>query len=570
MPLYPASTLNFYNVKDYGVKGNGTADDGAALNATIAAVIAAGGGIVYLPPGTYLHNAADILINGDNVVLQGAGPSSIIKNGTSNAINGIKVSGANHVIIRDLAVDGNRTNIVSPPAIGSQYAVLSNIWFTGCDDVRVENCVIHEHYAGGILADSTNNIYISDNRIYSGNDNGVFLRPSAGNVACTNATISGNIASGMAFSGLGAIRCSYVTFADNVCFSNGPTAAQGCGIGAEGCSYVTISNNVCYSNAIQGIQIRYTNEGGSTIGSSHVTCAGNVIYNHTSTNGDAGGILVNGDDIVLFGNLIYSNAFGVNLTDISGISCTNCFFGDNTVRNNSNVGIRIGSTAVTNMILDNNVVTGNASHGLYTITRVMVQGGIYAGNTGGGHNGIYLDTGSDGSIIDGAFVFDNADNGILVNAGANHEIRNCYFANIVGTNQGRAMYEAGGAGPTVMLNNRIKAMSNEPYHFDNASSRYYDYQTYGTVTITTATYTAIADDSIILCNRAGTITVTIPNPSKFQGRVITVKDVSGAANTNNITVAGAAGNIDGAANKVINTAYGVLRLTNDGTNWFTI
>jgi hypothetical protein len=43
-----------YNVKDYGAIGNGVADDTVAIQATINAVFAAGGGIVYFPFGTYI------------------------------------------------------------------------------------------------------------------------------------------------------------------------------------------------------------------------------------------------------------------------------------------------------------------------------------------------------------------------------------------------------------------------------------------------------------------------------------------------------------------------------------
>ena len=44
----------FFNVKAYGAVGNGTADDTSAVNAALAAAYAAGGGVIYFPPGTYL------------------------------------------------------------------------------------------------------------------------------------------------------------------------------------------------------------------------------------------------------------------------------------------------------------------------------------------------------------------------------------------------------------------------------------------------------------------------------------------------------------------------------------
>ncbi len=45
--------LPVYNVKDFGAKGNGAADDTTAIRNALAAAEAAGGGIIYLPAGTY-------------------------------------------------------------------------------------------------------------------------------------------------------------------------------------------------------------------------------------------------------------------------------------------------------------------------------------------------------------------------------------------------------------------------------------------------------------------------------------------------------------------------------------
>ena len=46
------------NVRNYGATGDGTTDDTTAINAAIAALIAAGGGVLYFPAGTYKTTAA--------------------------------------------------------------------------------------------------------------------------------------------------------------------------------------------------------------------------------------------------------------------------------------------------------------------------------------------------------------------------------------------------------------------------------------------------------------------------------------------------------------------------------
>lgn len=66
-------------------------------------------------------------------------------------------------------------------------------------------------------------------------------------------------------------------------------------------------------------------------------------------------------------------------------------------------------------------------------------------------------------------------------------------------------------------------------------------------------------------------TITLATADVALGRHITVKDESGGAGTNNITVATeGAETIDGAASITINADYGVARLYSDGVNWFSL
>ena len=68
-----------YNVKDFGAVGNGTTNDTAAFTAMFAAVQAAGGGSMYVPPGTYsipsgfISGIISLLPKCDNWSLKGAG-----------------------------------------------------------------------------------------------------------------------------------------------------------------------------------------------------------------------------------------------------------------------------------------------------------------------------------------------------------------------------------------------------------------------------------------------------------------------------------------------------------------
>jgi len=101
------------------------------------------------------------------------------------------------------------------------------------------------------------------------------------------------------------------------------------------------------------------------------------------------------------------------------------------------------------------------------------------------------------------------------------------------------------------------------------------HQINGGLNVTTRTITnnltidTTTSDYIILCNFSSGKTVTLPAPTN--GRLIIIKDISGTANTNNITLArNGSETIDGiAASKIFQTDWGEWVITSDGTNWMS-
>jgi hypothetical protein len=81
-----------------------------------------------------------------------------------------------------------------------------------------------------------------------------------------------------------------------------------------------------------------------------------------------------------------------------------------------------------------------------------------------------------------------------------------------------------------------------------------------------------SDDYIVAITQTpDAVTVTIPTARMAAGRVLIVKDESGAANTHNITIATeGAEKIDGADTNVISADYGKVTLYSDGSHWFTV
>ena len=91
------------------------------------------------------------------------------------------------------------------------------------------------------------------------------------------------------------------------------------------------------------------------------------------------------------------------------------------------------------------------------------------------------------------------------------------------------------------------------------------------VSVTGAAYAAKAGDRVIGVNRAGIVAITLPTAQLRPGRIYTVKDESGAAATNNITVATeGAETIDGSATDAIDVDFESKSYYSDGTNWFIL
>ena len=88
------------SVKDFGAKGDGITDDTAPLVAALLFASSQGGGIVYLPPGTYPCSQTLVLTNGTTLCGAGENISSI--QNTSSTNNLISIAGLTSVFLRDV------------------------------------------------------------------------------------------------------------------------------------------------------------------------------------------------------------------------------------------------------------------------------------------------------------------------------------------------------------------------------------------------------------------------------------------------------------------------------------
>lgn len=156
MPLYPASNLIAYNVKDFGAVGDGSHDDTAAISAAMSA--ASSGGEVHFPGGTFISGNQTLLAN---VFLRGAGPSATtlkLKSGANTdllsaqtgSINLSAASGVGSIGtlynfgVCDITLDGNKAGQSS----GTSYPLRFYGYGYIFENLRVKN-----GRSGGILSD---------------------------------------------------------------------------------------------------------------------------------------------------------------------------------------------------------------------------------------------------------------------------------------------------------------------------------------------------------------------------------------------------------------------------------
>jgi hypothetical protein len=94
---------------------------------------------------------------------------------------------------------------------------------------------------------------------------------------------------------------------------------------------------------------------------------------------------------------------------------------------------------------------------------------------------------------------------------------------------------------------------------------------YNTTLVTTTPYIALSTDEVILVNVAGPASVILPAIVAGKNTAFYVKDASGNALTNPITITAAGGaTINGIGFALINGNYSHVQFVWDGTGWLTL
>ncbi len=245
-PLDPGkeSSLATVNVKDYGAKGDGAADDTAAVQAAIDKVFADGGGYVYIPAGTYRLNAVNIKKNvclysdrtwnpddknskGDTVLVPKDGSVSCVVSMTGDGHN-------TNPVLMNVCIDGqNLGSAVAGVACPGMSAVTGTSMRV--ENVRILNCT-------GIGLDTSYNAITSVRGCFI-TGCGTGLKLLGWDLFINGNVIAGNKGDGVQVSGGTAMNFCYNQVAWN----------DSCGVRFEGFGRVSMMGNTFDSNACPGV-----------------------------------------------------------------------------------------------------------------------------------------------------------------------------------------------------------------------------------------------------------------------------------------------------------------------------
>jgi polygalacturonase len=258
-PIPGAGATSTYNVRNYGAKGDGVTLDSPAIDKAIQAAAQAGGGTVYLPPGTYLSGTIHLASNIHLLIDMGAtilaAPQSMNAYDEPEPWQGTAYQDGGHTYFRNSLIYGEGlTNIaitglgmingsalsagdgkqgeasgygdwqhprqgasdVKLPRLGNKAIALKlcrnvvlrdvtifrgghfAVLTTGCDNMTVDNVTMDTN-RDGIDIDCCRNVMVSNCRINSPNDDALCPKSSFAlgrNVICENMTFVNCMVSG--------------------------------------------------------------------------------------------------------------------------------------------------------------------------------------------------------------------------------------------------------------------------------------------------------------------------------------------------------------------------------------
>ncbi len=363
----------FFNVKGrvYGATGDGVADDTAEIQAAITAATAAGGGVVYFPPGTYKVTTVNLA---SNVHLQGFGGATLQQaTGQTTPILYHAQTGVDPIsdasLLTDCTIRGLK--LIGDLTVAAE-TVRCGIFIGQGRDIRVENCTFTNCYSSAVCIRNALRVWYIDNRVetcaqLAGGRNALDFSGSDFTDTSDHTGIfvaHGNTVKDSATGGICAISEEALnlraTITDNHCEDCG---WAGVAVEAGFAQDSIVANNRVLDSAIGVVFLDTESTHGATVVTKNNVISGNYINSGTLATGHSGarprGIWTDSSNISITGNTIHTWGSGVFLTSngTTGVRPINVTIADNTIINTQTNTSNREDFVVLNG--DNLTVTGN-------------------------------------------------------------------------------------------------------------------------------------------------------------------------------------------------------------------
>lgn len=153
------------NVKNYGAVGDGVTDDRVAIQNALDAVNAAGGGVVWIPPGTYIigNNPTasygryfGLLVKSNTVLLGSGSENTTLKAKAATNMDlvvTLRLGSTTNVAVCGLRLDGNEA---------AQTDGKINLWFDSATNVRIDDIYSYNPGEWGIRVEKSDTVRVSN------------------------------------------------------------------------------------------------------------------------------------------------------------------------------------------------------------------------------------------------------------------------------------------------------------------------------------------------------------------------------------------------------------------------
>lgn len=380
-----AKLNDIVSVLDFGADPTGAADCTTAFNNAIAAT----GGNVFVPPGTYKISGTITISKPISITGAGVGVTII---STSSATADLFVMNAAYQMISSMSFTSSATRTA-----GAYINISAN-----CSNSRVRDFYMDKQYTG-ILGSNINSIWVDTGTIYNTAVNGFGIQLTGGgnDIYLNKITMSG--VSNVATAGINLINVGAVNITDCDIIRHGTDLLINPGAGQVVTSIYV--ENTYFDTATNGVVIAPTNAGGTVQGLRFVGCWTSAHSNVGFTVGSVGSIFgVECVSLYAFSNtangILLSG--GSDIRFLGGASC------GSSAGSGATIAANVSSFSFIGMRLGNGYgKPANAGNGIYiaagTSGNFSIIGCDLTGNTGsaltdngtGANKNIYGNTGID-------------------------------------------------------------------------------------------------------------------------------------------------------------------------------